>query len=150
MTRTLLFLCTGNYYRSRFAEHLFNHLAHRAELAWRADSRGLALEWGAHNVGPISRDAARALEALGISVNGDERMPQSATALDFAGADRVIALDETEHRPLMEERFPEQAAAVEYWLIHDLDRTDADSALAQIQTAVRDLVEELQAGYGTP
>src|SRR5690348_16427957 len=27
MTATVLFVCTANNYRSRFAEHLFNHLA---------------------------------------------------------------------------------------------------------------------------
>jgi len=27
MERTVLFLCTGNYYRSRFADELFNHKA---------------------------------------------------------------------------------------------------------------------------
>ena len=51
---TLLFVCTGNYYRSRFAEHLFNALAAQAGLPWRAESRGLAIEFGAHNVGPMS------------------------------------------------------------------------------------------------
>ena len=52
--KTILFLCTGNYYRSRFAEELFNHHAERAGLDWVAQSRGLALERGAHKVGPIS------------------------------------------------------------------------------------------------
>ena len=52
--KTVLFLCTGNYYRSRFAEELFNHQAERADLDWIAQSRGLALERGAYNVGPIS------------------------------------------------------------------------------------------------
>ena len=45
--KTVLFLCTGNYYRSRFAEELFNHQAERADLDWIAQSRGLALERGA-------------------------------------------------------------------------------------------------------
>ena len=40
--KTLLFLCTGNYYRSRYAEELFNHRAAPAGLNWRAQSRGLA------------------------------------------------------------------------------------------------------------
>jgi protein-tyrosine-phosphatase len=44
--RAVLFLCTGNYYRSRFAEGLFNHLASQLRLGWRADSCGLALDRG--------------------------------------------------------------------------------------------------------
>jgi len=36
---TVLFLCTGNYYRSRFAEILFNAVAAKEGLGWRADSR---------------------------------------------------------------------------------------------------------------
>ena len=42
----VLFLCTGNYYRSRFAEAVFNSVAARMGLSWRASSRGLALERG--------------------------------------------------------------------------------------------------------
>jgi protein-tyrosine phosphatase len=52
--KMVLFLCTGNYYRSRFAEELFNHEAERASLPWIAQSRGLALERGTNNVGPIA------------------------------------------------------------------------------------------------
>ncbi|WP_372478273.1 arsenate reductase/protein-tyrosine-phosphatase family protein [Nostoc mirabile] len=60
----ILFLCTGNYYRSRFAEHLFNWLATKQGLDWQADSRGLALERGINNVGAISRYALEALPAF--------------------------------------------------------------------------------------
>jgi hypothetical protein len=38
----ILFLCTGNYYRSRYAEELFNHLAKVKGHSWRAFSRGAA------------------------------------------------------------------------------------------------------------
>jgi protein-tyrosine-phosphatase len=41
--KTVLFLCTGNYYRSRFAEVLFNSVAGKLGLSWVASSRGLAL-----------------------------------------------------------------------------------------------------------
>jgi hypothetical protein len=47
-----VFPCSGNYYRSRFAEELFNHAAKNAGLNWRASSRGLALE--PENIGPVS------------------------------------------------------------------------------------------------
>ena len=39
--KKILFLCTGNYYRSRLAEELFNHLAIKNDLPWRAWSEGL-------------------------------------------------------------------------------------------------------------
>ncbi len=60
-TRTVLFLCTGNYYGSRFAEVLFNSVAGKMGLAWRASSRGLARERGVHNVGPMAVSASAAV-----------------------------------------------------------------------------------------
>ena len=59
-TPKLLFICTGNYYRSRFAEMLFNTLAREGHLQWIAESRGIASERVA---GPrhISIDAVRGL-----------------------------------------------------------------------------------------
>ena len=39
--KNVLFLCTGNYYRSRFAEILFNSVAGRMGLPWKASSRGM-------------------------------------------------------------------------------------------------------------
>ena len=61
--KLVLFLCTGNYYRSRFAESLFNSVAGKMGLPWRASSRGLALERGVNNVGPMAAAAIKALEA---------------------------------------------------------------------------------------
>ena len=142
----ILFLCTGNYYRSRFAEHLFNHLARERDMPWTAESRGLALERGAHNVGPMSAAAVETLHALGINVEVDGRFPLAASERDFAEARRIIAIDESEHRPLMAERFPAWKDATEYWMIHDLDRTDAQTALAQIEAAVRRLVDQTPSG----
>jgi protein-tyrosine phosphatase len=84
--RTILFLCTGNYYRSRFAECLFN-------AAWPGgpDCRGgrrpggLALERGVRNVGPMAVSAVNALEALGVcAADAVARYPVQATPDDFA------------------------------------------------------------------
>jgi protein-tyrosine phosphatase len=103
--KTILFLCTGNYYRSRFAEELFNHHAKRAGLDWVAQSRGLALERGAHNVGPISPFALHALREMAITPCGADRFPRQCTVDDLSGADFLVAVKEAEHRPLMRERF---------------------------------------------
>jgi len=141
--KKLLFLCTGNYYRSRFAEHLFNHLAPKQGLDWKADSRGLALERGVNNVGPISPYTIAFLGELGLTVSESERFPLQATDADFASADRIIALDESEHRPLMGDRYPQWSAKVEYWLVHDVEITPATTALPEIDQRIRQLVTQL-------
>jgi protein-tyrosine phosphatase len=143
--KRILFLCTGNYYRSRFAEQLFNALAERQGLDWRAESRGLAVERGILNIGAISRDVVRGLAARGIAPPAGERFPLQATAADLASAGKIIALDEAEHRPLIAERFPAWAAAVEYWHIHDLNQAAAPEGLAQIEEKVQELIGRLRA-----
>ncbi|BAZ17485.1 protein tyrosine phosphatase [Calothrix sp. NIES-4071] len=141
--QTILFLCTGNYYRSRFAEHLFNHLARKRGLNWQADSRGLALERGVNNVGAISDYAKAALLQRGITLLDSERLPQSALLEDFKSFTKVIAIDEDEHRPLITERFAEWVDNIEYWLVHDIDKTGADEALGQIEANVINLIDKL-------
>lgn len=143
-SRTVLFLCTGNYYRSRHAEIVFDHHATVAGLPWRAASRGLALEFGVNNVGPMSKATAERLSALGVPHEPYVRFPQKLTEADLAAADLVVALKEAEHRPMMTERFPAWVERVEYWAIHDLDVTTPDVALPEIEQRVRDLIARLQ------
>ena len=56
LMKTLLFLCTGNFYRSRFAELYFRHLCAANSLEWIVDSRGLALEPQNIGVLPVVSD----------------------------------------------------------------------------------------------
>jgi protein-tyrosine phosphatase len=139
---TVLFLCTGNFYRSRFAEIYFNWLAERDRLAWRADSRGLALDPG--NFGPLSMHTRRELEQLGIPLPQPLRNPLDAGVHDFEAARLIIALKEAEHRRLMQLRFPEWAGRVEYWHVHDLDFADSSEALPQVRRHVEELVARLR------
>jgi len=100
--KTVLFLCTGNYYRSRFAEVLFNSVADKMGLPWRASSRGLALERGVNNVGPMEITAITALEARGIRGVADlARFPIQVTKDDLETASWIVALKEAEHMPLL-------------------------------------------------
>jgi protein-tyrosine phosphatase len=78
-----------------------------------------------------------------IVLPADERLPASASVEDFQNSDMIIALDELEHRPLMQERFPQWLDTIEYWLVHDVDKTSAQEALAQIEQKVIQLIEEL-------
>jgi hypothetical protein len=87
-TKIVLFLCTGNYYRSRFAEILFNSVAGKMGLPWKASSRGLALERGVNNVGPMAHSAIKALATLGLRSTEDAaRFPVQVTMDDFDKAD---------------------------------------------------------------
>jgi protein-tyrosine phosphatase len=141
--KTVLFLCTGNYYRSRFAEILFNSLAEKHVLPWRATSRGVAIEFGIDNVGPISSDTLRKLQALGIPADGYLRSPLQVAEADLEQADLVVALKEAEHRPLLQARFPAWAERVEYWHVHDIDYGPVAEALADIEREVTALVGRL-------
>src|SRR5215831_961568 len=105
--KTILFLCTGNYYRSRFAELLFNSVAGKMGLPWQASSRGLALERGVNNVGPMAASAVKALEALGVRASeAVTRLPAQVTTDDLERAALIVALKYAEHQPLLQERFP--------------------------------------------
>ena len=137
----ILFLCTGNYYRSRFAEILFNWHAEKRGLAWKADSRGLALD--ACNPGPISRHTLDELRARGILSDACARHPIAVTEADFSAASHIIAVKENEHRPLVESRFAKWRDRVEYWQVHDLDCALPGEAIPQLEQLVLQLLERL-------
>jgi protein-tyrosine phosphatase len=140
--KTVLFLCTGNYYRSRFAEVLFNSVAGKMGMAWRASSRGLALERGVNNVGPMAVSAVQALEALGVRVNeAVARFPAQVTTDDLERAALIVALKHAEHLPLLQERFPAWAEKVEFWHVDD-----APEVLGLIEREVMGLVARLLGG----
>jgi predicted translation initiation factor SUI1 len=142
--KTILFLCTGNYYRSRFAEVLFVSVARKMGMPWSASSRGLALERGINNVGPMATAAIQALEAMGIrDAERCGRLPTQVTLSELEQADLVIALKHAEHLPLLQERFPAYAERVEFWHVDD-----APEALTLVESKVMDLLARLLGGGG--
>ena len=143
MMHTLLFLCTGNYYRSRFAELVFNAVALEQKLPWQAVSRGLAIEKGVKNVGPISQTALATLSALGITVHAEVRYPLQVQECDLSSAALIIALQEAEHRPLFHARYPAWADKVTYWHVRDVKPSAAYNPLREIEQAVQRLVHRL-------
>jgi len=138
--RRVLFLCSGNYYRSRYAEALFNHHARAADWPWRAFSRGLST----HLVDDeISRFTREILLRRGIALAQTAPAPRALTRADLAHAAHVVALKESEHRPIMTARFPRQAEKVEYWKVHDLDAGSPAQAFAAIDKLVARLAARL-------
>jgi len=142
-SQIVLFLCTGNYYRSRFAEHMFNHLARQRTLPWRAISRGLSNQQGPWKIGPISKYAEVALNVRGIVPTEAHREPIHCHETDLCDANLIIALKEVEHRPMIEKRFPRWVDHIEYWHIHDIDQAHPEDALAELEQLVRALIDKL-------
>jgi protein-tyrosine phosphatase len=140
---TLLFLCTGNYYRSRFAELVFNALAAQRRLHWQAESRGLAIERGVNNVGPISRTVLETLISLGIDRPVAPRYPLLVQEHEFTTAALIIALQEAEHRPLLHERYPAWVDKVVYWHVRDIRPSPAYNPLQEIEQEVQRLISRL-------
>lgn len=141
--KRILFLCTGNYYRSRFAEIFFNWQAQFRGLLWKAESRGLALD--GCNYGPISRHTVLRLQQQGIASDECERFPLPVSESDLTAADHIIAVKEAEHRPLVETRFPAWRDRIEYWHVHDLDCAIPEDAISHLEREVIRLVERLAA-----
>ena len=140
--REVLFLCTGNYYRSRYAEALFNHEAARRGLAWRAFSRGLAI----HLAPPdgLSPHTTRRLRERAIPMERTGPDPVQVDGPDFRRATLIVALKETEHRPLLALLHPAWENRIEYWEISDLDRATPEAALAAIEAHVTALLARLE------
>lgn len=138
---TVLFLCTGNYYRSRFAEIFFNWHAEQRGLLWQATSRGLALD--PLNPGCMARFTTERLRRHRISSEAYQRMPMDVTVDDLNAASHIIAVKETEHRPLLERRFPQFLDRVEFWHIDDIDCARPNHAMPLLEQQVLQLLDHL-------
>ena len=140
---SVLFLCTGNYYRSRFAEELFNHFTQQKGALWKASSRALALERGEFNIGALSPFTLHGLSRRGIIPQAADRLPRQCALTDLEAADHIVALDESEHRPLMQTRFPLWEWRAEYWSVGDVGFVSPEVALAEIEQRVGGLLKNL-------
>lgn len=140
---TVLFVCTGNIYRSRYAEAYFNHRARALGLTARATSRGLRTHLVTEDLSPI---AAAALRERGIPLAGTAPTRRQIAAEDLEGADIVVALHEREHRPIFAELFPPWQDRIRYWNVADLDDMTTPRMVAAVEGNVEALLAEL-AGF---
>jgi protein-tyrosine phosphatase len=140
VTKTVLFICTGNFYRSRFAEAVFNYHASQLALPWKAISRGLAIHWA---TGPLSPFTAGALSIRRIPLHHTAPNRMQLTENDLKSADLRILMDRTEHFAMMVEQFPLWTGRVEYWEVPDLPINQPEVALPAIEGKVLELLDRL-------
>lgn len=138
---TVLFVCTGNIYRSRFAEALFNHHAESSGLGWCAFSRGLMP--GATDVAGLSPHAEKALETHGIAPHHTAATKTALTGEDLAMAHIIIALSENEHRPMVSRQFPDWLDQFNFWQVEDVDLCKPEDAVRTIEQEVMTLLGDL-------
>lgn len=144
MNKNILFVCTGNYYRSRFAEEYFNHLADKHQLNWEASSKGLSQNMPSlNNPGSISVHTLEALKERNIKGRHVSMYPRPLEKADFTKYDRIIAMSKDEHRPMLEARFLAHHAKVEYFEVGDLPLEKPKDAIHKIDALVAELVKQL-------
>jgi protein-tyrosine phosphatase len=140
MSRRVLFLCTGNYYRSRFAEAVFNHHTEGGTNGWTAFSRGLAIHMAE---GDLAKECIEGLAARSIHRGHTAPGRQRLCREDLDEADVVVALHEPEHRPMLIEQFPDCLDRVIFWRIPDVNELHHSAALWDIESRVIELLATL-------
>ena len=146
MESRVLFICTGNYYRSRFAEAVFNHHAEARGLPWRAFSRGLAI----HLVPPgfhLSPHTHQHLTARNMEVRHTAPERKQLSEGDLAESQIIVALKDDEHRPMIRALFPNWESRIQFWDVGDQPDVKPDEGLGEIERLVERLIETL-AGDG--
>jgi protein-tyrosine phosphatase len=134
----VLFICTGNYYRSRFAEAVFNYHAEQRQMPWTAFSRGLAV----HLVeGDLSTFTAEALNTRQIELRHTGAGRAQLSEKDLLESNYRIAMDRSEHFRMMLNQFPVWADQIDYWDVSDLPYRSSIDALPEIELNVIQLLE---------
>jgi protein-tyrosine phosphatase len=138
--RRVIFICTGNYYRSRYAEIYFNARVPAAS-GYYAVSRGFRLS--SQNAGQIAPCVLDRLHTQQIVVAEQMRSPRQLQAEELTETDRVIVLDETEHRRYVEQDLPTWRARITYWHVPDIHDMPVEQALQLIEIEVDALLRQL-------
>jgi protein-tyrosine phosphatase len=138
--RRVLFICTGNFYRSRFAEAVFNYHAERRQIPWAAFSRGLAVHLAE---GDLSTFTAEALNARQIELRHTGSGRIRLSEYDLLKSKCRIAMDRSEHFQMMLNQFPAWADQIDYWDVSDLPFRSSSDALPEIELKVMQLLEKV-------
>jgi protein-tyrosine phosphatase len=136
----IIFICTGNYYRSRYAEIYFNARV-PASSGYYAVSCGFRLS--PQNIGRIAPCVLDRLHKHQIVVADQMRAPRQFQAEELTETDRVIVLDEREHRPYVEQALPSWRTRVTYWHVPDVQDMPVEQALQLIEMEVDGLLRQL-------
>jgi len=143
----VLFLCTGNYFRSRFAELWFNHCISLLSFddVCVASSAGLNVNPASGNVGPVAAEALSVLRDRGLQIDVSTLpMPRQVSEADLLIADLIIAVDAQAYRPMVRALFPDWESRIQFWDVKDLGEEGVSAdPVQQLQARVQKLIDSL-------
>ena len=138
----ILFVCTANIFRSRFAEEVFNFLAIKEKISARAFSAGLKV--GEYHIRRIHRPALEQLEKLNIKPKRPNKLSLHIDEVQLNKYDQLICMDETEHKPMVLSNSKLKGFNFEYWDIIDEPKVQSDVSLPLCYKKVKELVADLK------
>ncbi|CAI9086552.1 protein-tyrosine-phosphatase [Candidatus Methylacidiphilum fumarolicum] len=136
----ILFICTGNIYRSRFAQAIFNFHAFQHSLCWEAFSRGIA---ASKTPGLLSPFVKETLIQKNIPLSFAGTDPVQLHIRDLQNATLRIALREEEHKEPLKNLFPGWEKNCLFWHVGDINLIPPERALKMIESATLEIIDTL-------
>lgn len=149
------FVCTGNYYRSRFAEATFNFMAKECGEEYVAESRGLnvsAADKVANDYGELSPYTKNKMEELDIPISFTSSKRQPISKQDLKDFDIIVVMDRSEHFSMVKSFVGEDedmilsAKNFKYWAIKDVFDWEPEETLGAILANVNKFFNEIRWG----
>tara|TARA_B100001250_G_scaffold65491_1_gene51943 strand:- start:257 stop:688 length:432 start_codon:yes stop_codon:yes gene_type:complete len=142
--KKILFVCTANIFRSRFAEEVFNSLAREEDSSLSAFSAGLKV--GEFTTRKIYYPALEQLERFNIEPLRENEVSTHIDDLDLDEYDRIICMDKPEHKPMVDDNPNLKGRDIEYWNIVDIPDQDSRVSLPICYEKVNKLFSEIIRG----
>lgn len=125
--KKILFVCTANIHRSRFAEEVFNHLAIQDNNEYRAFSAGLRV--GDFSYREIYYPALEHLESFNIKPIRPKESSMHIDDVILEDYYKIICMDKNEHKPMVDANPKLSKYKFEYWEIVDIPKVESTVSL---------------------
>ena len=139
----VLFVCTANIHRSRFAEEVFNHLAKKSNSVHEAFSAGLRVgDYSFRTIYYPALDNLKKFNITPLRPNADSTHIDDVELHEYS---RIICMDEGEHKPMILANSKLQNDLFEYWDIIDEPKMKSEISLPKCYRKVESLFKDLEA-----